>query len=338
MAMSSKILTIIARASSRMFGGKSLASNQDWLHASLNFATDGFMGAQKIKATPRIFRPIRARLLPEVRRIHKHYDTTRKAVREMFAEREGVGGKEKPNDFLQWMHDDLTPEEKKQGPNFLADILLKVSFAALHTSAATPMQLIYDLCSYPEYISPLREEIQKIRSEHAVMDKAALRKMTKLDSFMKESLRFNPLLLITFERIVHRELVLSDGFRIPAGTHIGAPSQAIAMDPDLYENPEVFDGFRHEKLRAKAENDASAAGRTFWASANLDNMAFGYGRHACPGRFFAGNEVKMIMVYFLTNYDFKYQDTQKGRPENFRAETQLIPNHETEILVRRKKT
>ena len=110
------------------------------------------------------------------------------------------------------------------------------------------------------------------------------------------------------------------------------------MDPDLYPNPEVFDGWRHEKIHAAATNDPAAAGRAQWASANLENMAFGYGRHACPGRFFAGYEIKLIMAHFLTAYDFEYVKEQEGRPENFKAETQLIPSHDAKILMRRRQT
>src|SRR4051812_6498114 len=117
--MSEKILWIVARASSRMFGGKSLARNNEWLHASLNFATDGFMGAQKIKTYPGILRPVLARMLPEVRRIHRHYDVTRKAVKSILDARKDLPKKE--NDFLQWMVDDAQGEEREL--KFLADIL-----------------------------------------------------------------------------------------------------------------------------------------------------------------------------------------------------------------------
>ena len=171
----------------------------DWLNASLNFATDGFIGAQKIKTYPKILRPILARVLPEVRRIHNHYAVTRSAVKKILSDREGA--KKKPDDFLQWMVEDAQGEEKNL--DFIADILLKVSFAALHTSAATPMQLVYDLCLHREYIEPLRNEVEEITREFGgILDKRALGKMRKLDSFMKESLRFNPLLLSKSNRTI----------------------------------------------------------------------------------------------------------------------------------------
>ena len=91
------------------------------------------------------------------------------------------------------MTDDAKGNE--QDPTFIADIQLKMSFAALHTSAATPMQLIYDLCLMPEYIGDLREEIESALATRSPTDKQTLMQLPKLDSFMKESQRFNPLLL-----------------------------------------------------------------------------------------------------------------------------------------------
>jgi cytochrome P450 len=32
-------------------------------------------------------------------------------------------------------------------------------------------------------------------------------------------------------------------------------------------------------------------------------IGFGYGIHACPGRFFAANEVKIALIFMLLNYD-----------------------------------
>ncbi|MCJ1263410.1 hypothetical protein MMC22_003280 [Lobaria immixta] len=330
--MSDQILQIVARASSRMFGGLALSRHTDWLNATINFATDGFIGAQKIKSYPRLLRPLAAPFIPELKRIHRHYEAAEQAVVPLLHTREQQ--EKKPSDFLQWMTDDAKDEEKND--NFIASIQLKITFAALHTSAAAPTQLLYDLCCMPEYIAPLREEIEAVLAEYGSLNKAALMKLHKLDSVMKESQRFNPLLLSSFDRIVRREYRLRDGFIIPKGTHISVASHAIAMDPELFPNPEVFDGFRFADLRSSSK-DLAAAGRLQWASSNLENMAFGYGRHACPGRFFAANEIKQIMVHLLMNYDFKLPDGQTTRPMNEPCETQLIPNHVAKVLIRKRK-
>ena len=141
---------------------------------------------------------------------------------------------------------------------------------------------------------------------------------------------------VTFERIITKDFQFSDGFIIPARTQVGVPSQAIAMDPDLFPNPKIFHGLRFSDLES-ASGEIESNGRLQWAASNLTNMAFGYGRHACPGRAFAGFEIKQIMVHLLMNYDFKFGEAVESRPENTKIETQMIPNRTTQLLLRRRK-
>ena len=138
---------------------------------------------------------------------------------------------------------------------------------------------------------------------------------------------------VTFERVVTEDFKLSDGFVIPANTTIGVPTQAITMNPDFIpNNPEKYDAFRFAKLR---ESDASQAGKAQYVASNPTNMSFGFGRHACPGRFFAANEIKALMVYLLVNYDMKFPEGQK-RPESLQFETQYLPSHDQKVLFKRK--
>lgn len=189
--MADRIIQIVARASSRMFGGLALSRDKDWLNATINFATDGFVGAQKIKRYPRFIRPLAALFIPELRLIRQHYKAAEQAIVPLLHARERQ--ETKSSDFLQWMVDDAEGEEKDK--SFIASIQLKITFAALHTSAAAPTQLLYDLCCMPEYIAPLRAEIEAVLTEYGCLNKGGLMKLYKLDSFMKESQRFNPLLL-----------------------------------------------------------------------------------------------------------------------------------------------
>jgi len=60
---------------------------------------------------------------------------------------------------------------------------------------------IYDLATYPEYVQPLRDEIQQVIDEDGQdvdgdgivrLKKSSMPKLWKLDSFIKESQRFTP--------------------------------------------------------------------------------------------------------------------------------------------------
>lgn len=303
-----RITQIVARVSSRMFGGPTLSENKEWVQASIDFAVDGFIGAQKLKKIPSLFRSLAAPFMSEIRKIDGHYRAAEKAAIPLINERRRTG--DKASDLLYWM--DEQAEGPETDPKFLASILLKVSFAAIHTSAAAPSQLIFDLCEHPEYIPLLREEYENVLDRDGRINKQGFLQMPKLDSIMKESQRFNPLLLgklktsllsiiptifcgtgylvdlglltrvglVTFERIIHENLTLSNGFTIPKNTTIGVPTHAITMDPKIYPNPDEFDGFRFAKLR---QEDPSMEGKGQYVASNPSSMAFGYGRHACPG-------------------------------------------------------
>ncbi|KAH7028636.1 putative cytochrome P450 [Macrophomina phaseolina] len=323
-----RITQIVARVSGRMFGGTELSRNREWVQTSIEFAHDSFVAAQTLKKYPDWLKPLVARFLPAIRSIHLRYRAAERAAVPLLEARAKNG--ESAFDLLYWMKEQGIDDEKDH--RFLAGILLIVSFAAIHTSAAAPSQLIYDLCEHPEYIEPLREEARKAMDEHGKITKKGFMQLPLLDSIMKESQRFNPLLLITFERIVTKDWPLSNGFIIPANTQIGLPTNAIGMDPELYPDPETFDPWRFSKLR---ESDPAMEGKAQYVSSNSASLAFGYGQHACPGRFFAAQEIKAIMVYLLNNYDMKFLPGQ-SRPPSLQFETQFIPDPQAKVLFKRR--
>lgn len=59
----------------------------------------------------------------------------------------------------------------------------------------TLSNVLYDLAAHPEYIAVLREEVERISAEEpdGKIRKKTMPKLRKLDSFIKESQRVNPL-------------------------------------------------------------------------------------------------------------------------------------------------
>lgn len=106
------------------------------------------------------------------------------------AECSGNSKAARPGDLLQWMIDAANEVERQPGK--LAQLELMTSLASVHTIAGAATHALYDLCPRPEYIAPLREEIKEALREEGGWQKTALHKLPKLDSFLKESQRFNP--------------------------------------------------------------------------------------------------------------------------------------------------
>ena len=51
------------------------------------------------------------------------------------------------------------------------------------------------------------------------------------------------------------DIKLSNNITLLKGTHIGVAAGANALDPQYFDDPDTFDGFRFSKLRALPGND-----------------------------------------------------------------------------------
>lgn len=132
-------------------------------------------------------------------------------------------------------------------------------------------------------------------------------------------------------RLTTADLLLSDDLLIPKGTMIVIPAHSINMDPAIFPEPEKFDGFRFAKLRARPGNE----NKYQFVTTGAESVNFGHGTHACPGRFFASNEIKVLLVELLLRYDFRFQEGQ-GRPVDYVHETTVAPDPTVEVLFRQR--
>lgn len=137
-----------------------------------------------------------------------------------------------------------------------------------------------------------------------VLSNKALYDMKLLDSVMKESQRMNPLGIIGFSRMTLKGINLPDGTYVPPRTFMEAPIEAIHRDPNVYENADTFDPYRFYNMRQRDED----SGKHQFVTLGTGVMSFGIGRHACPGRFFAANEIKLIVVSILRKYDLEQKE------------------------------
>ena len=170
------------------------------------------------------------------------------------------------------------------------------------------------------------------------MTTQALYQMKLLDSLMRESQRQNPSNMVRMQRCVLKPLRFSDGTEIPAGTSIAVPMLAPLQDPELYSNPSTYDPYRFARLRAgQSEDPLNYASKELYQfiSVTKENMAFGYGRHACPGRFFAANEIKMICARIILDYDIKLPDGVTCRYPNVVRGSSVTPDRTKTIMFRK---
>ncbi|KAK3985449.1 putative cytochrome P450 E-class, group IV [Cladorrhinum sp. PSN332] len=329
-----KLLRIVAVVSGRVFLGAEVARTEEYIDAAINYTLE-LMGARHaVEAMRPWLRPFLAWRLPEVKKLDERLAKGDRLLQPLMAERRKLKDTdEKPDDMLQWIINGQS-KYRQYGTAELARLQLGLSFAAIHTTTMTSTNVFYNLAAYPQYIPTLRDEIKSVLAEHNnTFTSLALQNMKRLDSFVKESMRVDTPGSSSFQRKVTKTFVLSTGQIIPEGVQIEVPAEAIAHDPEIFPNPHEFQPWRFYELRANARGEQAAQHQ--FVSIGPTVLTFGYGRHACPGRFFAANELKMIVANALLNYDIKMPDGIEGRYPNWKFGGQNIPDPTKELLFRR---
>ncbi|KAH8198925.1 hypothetical protein TruAng_006886 [Truncatella angustata] len=326
------ILHLVARLSSRVFLGMPLCRNERWLEIAKNYTVDGFTASFLLRMVPSILRPVAYWLIPQcrscrsaVRDAHKIIDP--EVERRVKAVDEALARGEKPKktaDAIGWLH-----EVSRGRVVDYVSAQLSLTLAAIHTTTETTAQAVFDLCQYPEVVEELRREVIAVIGEHG-WAKTSLYKLKLMDSFLKEGQRLRPLASTSMNRFVEDEVTLSDGTVLPKGSRINVMTSF--MDPAVYEDPEAFDAARFVKMRGRPGNENGWQ----FVSTSSEHMLFGHGQHACPGRFFASNEVKIALCQMLLKYDWRFVPGE-GRPESQSFETSTGVSTKGKVEFRRRK-
>ncbi|OOO06875.1 cytochrome P450 monooxygenase [Aspergillus flavus] len=297
-------LALVARLSSRIFLGEELCRNEEWLKITVNYTVDVMKAAERLRRVPGPLRRIVHWFLPEAQKCRDEVKRAGKVIRPVLEKRRREKatmeseGKEalQYNDAIEWFEQ----MAKSQGTSYDPEVVqLFLSTVAIHTTSDLLTVVMADLARNPEIIEPLREEISSVLRDGG-WKKTSLTDMKLLDSVLKESLRLKPIAVVSMRRVAMDHLKLSDGTFLPKGTKMAVSSHRM-WDPDVYENPEQWDGFRYVNLRETPGRDKHA----LFVSTSERHLGFGHGKHACPGRFFASSELKVALCHILMKYDFE---------------------------------
>lgn len=286
------MLSVIALLSGRVFVGPELGRNDEYLNCTVGYTMDSFNAANKIRPWHPILRPFIRRFVPEYHAVQRELATLTRLVTPLVDER--LKGKHNgvPN-MVDWNMEN-SPASKRHDVKYQAMQQLQVSFLAIHTTAKLLTNVCFDLAAHPEYVQPLREELEEVlNATGGQLTKAALPKLKKMDSIMAETQRHNPPGIMTFNRKATSSLKLSNGLHIPSGTYLAAASSQIAMDSEHWETPDKYDGFRFYRMRQKpgCENKyqvnsshhhhrARETEHLQFVSTGTNMLLFGYGSHA----------------------------------------------------------
>ncbi|OXV05755.1 hypothetical protein Egran_06477 [Elaphomyces granulatus] len=120
-----------------------------------------------------------------------------------------------------------------------------------------------------------------------------------------------------------------DGLEIPKGAFIGVSTHQM-WDPTIYPEPEKFDGYRFLKRSQIQGHEKDSQ----FSAPSVDHMGWGYGKLACPGRFFAVDVIKVLLCHMLLKYDWKLPEGY--RPVVRKVGLRLQADPAAKLLVRRR--
>ncbi|KKO96515.1 cytochrome P450 [Trichoderma harzianum] len=327
------VLQLVSRMSSRVFLGPELCSNKEWLRLTGGYAnviTKAFQGLQRWPAWMRYFVNI---FDANCRTARGYMAGIRKLLRTILVERQRLKeeaiakGKPVPeyNDAIEWV------AQESNGQKYDPELIqLSMATFSVHTTTDLMTHVLADLALHPEIIQPLREEAISVLRESG-WKKASLDQMILLDSVIKESQRMKPFTTVSMSRLATQRIVLSDGTVIPKGMVIAVDASSM-WDPKLHDRPDKWDPYRFYNLRKGTKEQQRYAG---FVSTAPEHLAFGYGKFACPGRFFTANELKIALINILLKYDIKFADGVT--PRFIRYGIQGITDMTVKLSIRRRK-
>lgn len=181
-----------------MFMGQDVSRNEEWLDITGSYAIVGFEYIRALRHWPAVARPVIQYLLPERRRMWRQEHAARRIVSDELDKRrrekvksQKAGSPPKVySDALQWLGD---VQVKCRQRIDIPAAQLSLGLAGIHTTSMTLTRAMFDLIDNPEWIQPLRDEINLVLRDEGGWKKSTLHKLKLMDSVFKESQRRNPI-------------------------------------------------------------------------------------------------------------------------------------------------
>ncbi|KIW90320.1 uncharacterized protein Z519_08964 [Cladophialophora bantiana CBS 173.52] len=317
-----------------------LSSDPEWLRQTADFAVNRYGAADDVRKWPPYLANIVAPFIPSVRRLRAQREYVMEKMKPIYEELKADGQlrvddkklRRKGTFGYEWLWggtpDDVTLRD-------FSDTMMRTMIAAIHTTAKTISVALIDLLTNPEMVEELKNEAQEaVSPDHASVN---LDKLIKLDCFLKESQRLSPVFLFTMNRVVTQDYEFKcSGLRLPKGTMVTGPAAAIATDPDVFRDPGTFDGHRYYRMREEAKDSASSL---VLGMSTIDSLGFGLGNQACPGRFLAVNNLKLMIARLLTGWELSLEShgrEYKGpRPVMAYNDFSVVPPSEYNLRLRK---
>ncbi|EME77540.1 uncharacterized protein MYCFIDRAFT_44970 [Pseudocercospora fijiensis CIRAD86] len=299
------IIPCIARLTSRIFLGPTISSNPEWIQTASDYTVDIFLALERVKRWPRPLYFLAEILEPACWKARAQYATAARILQPFLQNREESLAQDQavPEDSIEWIRNFATRKLCSDVDNQLG-----LTITSVHTMADLLTQAIINLCVYPDIVPALRAETVRLVQKNAdgMIDKSALNDADLLDSFLKETQRLKPFASAALFRRASCDVRLDDEVFLHKGQNVCVAHRM--WDEERYEGAETF---KYDRW-VRCGGEAGEGLHKRLVATSEDFTAFGHGRHACPGRFFAAAGIKIALMQILLRYDLKPLEWEEG--------------------------
>ncbi|KAF1993952.1 cytochrome P450 [Amniculicola lignicola CBS 123094] len=321
--------SIVEETNVQVILGDELGSNPECVKAAIRYSIDAVVAAELCRQLPSILTPLIAPMIMSwsgaMSKVAMFIQSTlEKRTQESM---ENPINNKVYNDCIQWTMESSNTPAQRTTSRLVAQII-GLLLASSHQMSMVLVYVLYALCDHPEFIEPLRQEIAEAM---ATNPEDPLKEMHLLDSFLTEVSRLHPPDALTVQRKVKKEFTTPSGAIVPPGNLIAIPILAQSRNPQVFVDPDRFDG-RRFLLKKDQTQGINAVSR--FTDLRQSYLFWGAPRKACPGRWYVSEALKQAMVHLLTHYDFKLKDESLSRFLYWT--TAIFPRPDRVILLKRR--
>lgn len=181
-------------------------------------------------------------------------------------------------------------------------------WAAVANTAPMSCWSIVDLLLHPEALEAVKQELKEnLPSSSVIYDKEILSKLKILESCINESIRRTLYSVATRQAVTDTTIECIDKTKVSLrkGDMLIYPAFIKHFDPTLFgSNPYSF---QYDRFIKKSNQSKPAS-----------TMFFGCGTHMCPGRYWAINEIKILVALIIQHMDIEFINMTEQDKEEYR--------------------
>ncbi|KAI0186876.1 cytochrome P450 [Xylaria flabelliformis] len=216
---------------------------------------------------------------------------------------------------------ELTKSSDYWNPTLVSQSLLGIWFAASHQPWMNLHFIILEISMRKDWQTAIRQELE----QSFPLDYKHLEQLPLLDSFIKETVRFNPLDTLAIRRKALEPYTFADGsLSVPAGATVCVSAYDLMHDAQSYPDPYSFNPSRYLANNHVSQSKFTDVSESF--------PVWGFGSLACPGRFHASLVIKMVLSELLLRYELELEDARIRTRWSW--ETFTMPYESTRVVFK----